>query len=62
MQAAVDLARQSDVAIVVGGLTAEWEAEGSDRSTMDLPGRQHELIEKVREVRSLRIPHLTDDC
>lgn len=47
MQAAVDLARESDVAVIVAGLTSEWEAEGSDRPTADLPGRQHELIEKV---------------
>lgn len=33
MQAAVDLAKESDVAVVVAGLTAEWEAEGSDRPT-----------------------------
>ncbi|KAG8855137.1 hypothetical protein FRB96_007175 [Tulasnella sp. 330] len=47
MQAAVDLAKESDVVVVVAGLTSEWEAEGSDRPTADLPGRQHELIEKV---------------
>ncbi|KAG8996030.1 hypothetical protein FRB93_000992 [Tulasnella sp. JGI-2019a] len=47
MQAAVDLAKESDVAVIIAGLTSEWEAEGSDRPTADLPGRQHELIEKV---------------
>ncbi|KAG8851519.1 hypothetical protein FRB96_009192 [Tulasnella sp. 330] len=49
MQAAVDLAKGSDVAVVVAGLTSEWEAEGADRPTMDLPARQHELIQKVIE-------------
>ncbi|KAG8948268.1 hypothetical protein FRC04_009906 [Tulasnella sp. 424] len=44
---AVTLAKNSDAAILVVGLTSEWEAEGSDRPTMDLPARQHELIEKV---------------
>lgn len=28
MKDAVELARQSDVAIIVGGLTHEWESEG----------------------------------
>lgn len=28
MEHAVELARQSDVAIIVGGLTHEWESEG----------------------------------
>ncbi|KAG9014376.1 hypothetical protein FRB94_012782 [Tulasnella sp. JGI-2019a] len=50
MQAAVDLAKESDVAVIVAGLTSEWEAEGSDRPTLDLPARQHELIQKVIEV------------
>jgi beta-glucosidase len=35
------------VAIVVAGLTAEWEAEGFDRANMKLPGRQDELIAAV---------------
>ena len=44
---AVELAKHADVAIVIAGLTAEWEAEGFDRINMDLPGAQNELIEKV---------------
>lgn len=54
MQAAVDLAKESDVVVIVAGLTSEWEAEGSDRTTADLPGRQHELIEKVDKVQLLK--------
>ncbi|KAG8904325.1 hypothetical protein FRB99_001910 [Tulasnella sp. 403] len=49
MEDAVKLAKESDVAVVIAGLTSEWEAEGSDRPTMDLPGRQHELIQKVAD-------------
>ncbi|HEX8990939.1 MAG TPA: glycoside hydrolase family 3 C-terminal domain-containing protein [Anaerolineales bacterium] len=44
---AVLLAKQADVAIVVAGLTNEWESEGYDRASMSLPGRQDELIAKV---------------
>ena len=47
IQTAVDLASQSDVAIVVAGLTPEWESEGFDRETMQLAGQQNELIIRV---------------
>jgi beta-glucosidase len=43
------VARDADVAILVVGLDAEWESEGYDRQTMDLPkdGSQDRLIEAV---------------
>ena len=41
------LAGASDVAIVFGGLTPEWEAEGFDRPDLLLPRRQNELISAV---------------
>lgn len=44
---ALDLAKSSEVAIVIAGLTPEWESEGFDRVDMRLPGGQDELIEKV---------------
>ncbi|HEX5615040.1 MAG TPA: glycoside hydrolase family 3 C-terminal domain-containing protein [Acidimicrobiia bacterium] len=44
---AVDLARDCDAAIVVVGTDGEWETEGNDRTTMDLPGRQDELVARV---------------
>jgi beta-glucosidase len=44
---AVALAARSDVAIVVAGLTAEWESEGFDRGDMELPRDQARLIEAV---------------
>lgn len=47
MDDAVGLAARSDVAIVFAGMTNEWESEGYDRSDMELPGDQVELIEKV---------------
>lgn len=41
------LAGEADLAVVVAGLTPEWEAEGQDRASMDLPGKQNQLIERV---------------
>ncbi len=49
LQEAVDAAKAADVAVVIVGLDAEWESEGYDRQTMDLPfdGSQDRLIEAV---------------
>ncbi|KAF2118271.1 glycoside hydrolase superfamily [Lophiotrema nucula] len=49
LQEAADAAREADVAVLVVGLDAEWESEGYDRQTMDLPknGSQDRLIEAV---------------
>ncbi|KAJ4355204.1 hypothetical protein N0V95_003164 [Ascochyta clinopodiicola] len=49
LQEAADTARDADVAVLVVGLDAEWESEGYDRQTMDLPkdGSQDRLIEAV---------------
>ena len=44
VQAAVDLAKESDVAVVVAGL---YEAEARDRGELDLPTDQDELIDAV---------------
>ena len=50
IQAAVDLAAKADVAIVVAGLTPEWESEGFDRPDMMLVGQQNELIARVAAI------------
>ena len=42
--------RDADVAVVVVGLDGDWETEGRDRESLDLPGRQVELIEAVAAV------------
>ncbi|TVQ97559.1 MAG: beta-glucosidase [Spirochaetaceae bacterium] len=47
IQSAVDRAAAADVAVVVAGLTREWESEGFDRADMRLVGRQDELISRV---------------
>jgi beta-glucosidase len=44
---AVDLAADADLAIVIVGTNDDWESEGYDRDTIDLPGRQDELIANV---------------
>ena len=41
------IAANSDVAIVVVGLTPEWESEGFDRPNLRLPGDQDRLIADV---------------
>lgn len=44
---AADLARKSDVAILFLGTNLRVEAEGRDRSSLDLPGSQEQLLEAV---------------
>jgi beta-glucosidase len=44
---AVAAAARADVAVLVVGTTDEWESEGYDRTTMDLPGDQDELVTRV---------------
>ena len=47
MERAEAAAAAADVAVVVVGNDADWETEGRDRTSMDLPGRQDELVERV---------------
>ncbi|KAG9233164.1 glycoside hydrolase superfamily [Amylocarpus encephaloides] len=51
LQQAVDAAKAADVAVVIVGLDEEWESEGYDRQTMDLPkdGSQDRLVDAVLE-------------
>jgi beta-glucosidase len=46
MNEAIKLAKKSDIAIVVVGIE---EGEFRDRSSLDLPGRQEELIQRISE-------------
>lgn len=50
MERAIAAARDADAAIVVVGTSEEWETEGRDRESIDLPLRQAELIERVAAV------------
>jgi len=47
LREAAELAAASDVAIVVVGLSADWESEGFDRANLALPCNQDELIYTV---------------
>lgn len=47
---AVAAAADADVAIVVVGTNDEWETEGHDRDSIELPGRQDELVHAVAAV------------
>ncbi|QDZ16826.1 beta-glucosidase [Humibacter ginsenosidimutans] len=46
---AVAAAAAADVAVVIVGTNPETESEGWDRPTLDLPGRQNELVRRVAE-------------
>ncbi|GAB3462524.1 glycoside hydrolase family 3 C-terminal domain-containing protein [Streptomonospora sediminis] len=47
IEEAVRTAAGADVAIVIAATTEEVESEGFDRDTLDLPGRQNELVARV---------------
>ena len=44
---AVAAAERADAVIVIVGTNNDWETEGHDRHSLDLPGDQAELIERV---------------
>jgi len=50
LESAIQLAKDSDAVIAIVGLNADWETEGYDRTTLDLPGRTNELIQKLTAV------------
>ncbi|MBX4961602.1 glycoside hydrolase family 3 C-terminal domain-containing protein [Rhizobium binae] len=47
IEAAVETARNADVALLFVGRDGEWDTEGLDLPNMRLPGRQEELIERI---------------
>ena len=47
VEEAAGTARECDAAIVVVGTNDYWESESYDRTSMDLPGQQEELVERV---------------
>jgi len=49
IEQAVALARRSDVVIAFLGTNLKVEAEGRDRTTLDLPGSQEQLLEAVHK-------------
>ncbi|MCS5635616.1 MAG: glycoside hydrolase family 3 C-terminal domain-containing protein, partial [Myxococcota bacterium] len=47
LSAAVAAAESADAVVMVVGTNSDWESEGHDRASMDLPGEQDELIRRV---------------
>ena len=47
IEQAVSLAKEVDAVVMVVGTNSDWETEGNDRSTLQLPGDQDELIDRV---------------
>ncbi|KAK3377704.1 glycosyl hydrolase family 3 N terminal domain-containing protein [Podospora didyma] len=47
IQKAVALAKDAEQVIICAGLNADWEQEGLDRDTMDLPGLMDKMIAAV---------------
>jgi beta-glucosidase len=47
MVEAVKLASEADAVVAFIGLNGDWETEGNDRVSLDLPGRTNELVEKI---------------
>ena len=52
---AVDAAASADLSIVIVGTNDNWESEGWDRETLELPGAQDELVRRVAEVSSATV-------
>ncbi len=50
IQAAVELAKKSEIAVVFVGLTDEYEAEGFDRTHMNLPEAHDKLVKEILKV------------
>jgi len=44
---ALKAAAAADAVVMVVGTNSDWESEGHDRKSMDLPGEQNELIRRV---------------
>ena len=50
LKEAIDLAADCDAALILAGLSPEWESEGFDRESLKLPGDQDDLIQEVAKV------------
>ena len=50
LQEAITLAKESDVAFIFAGLPDSFESEGFDRTHLNMPANQNELIARISEV------------
>lgn len=47
---AIKIAKENNVVIIFAGLTENYESEGMDRTTLDLPQNQNKLIDEISNV------------
>lgn len=47
---AIKLAQKSEIAVIFAGLTENYESEGMDRKTLELPQNQNKLIEEICKI------------
>lgn len=50
LQEAITVAKESDVAVIFAGLPDSFESEGFDRTHLNMPANQNELIARISEV------------
>ena len=50
LQEAITLVKESDVAVIFAGLPDSFESEGFDRTHLNMPANQNELIARISEV------------
>lgn len=50
LQEAITLAKESDVAVIFAGLPDSFESEGFDRTHLNMPANQNELIARISKV------------
>jgi beta-glucosidase len=59
---AVNAAREAEVALVFAGADEEVDTEGQDRSYINLPGAQHELVQAVYAANPRTILVISSNC
>ncbi|MBS2210313.1 glycoside hydrolase family 3 C-terminal domain-containing protein [Carboxylicivirga mesophila] len=60
VEEAVQLAKESDVALVFAGLPLHYESEGIDRKHIDMPAAHNQLIAEVAKVQNNTVAVLTN--
>ncbi|MBR8534454.1 glycoside hydrolase family 3 C-terminal domain-containing protein [Carboxylicivirga sediminis] len=60
IEEAVQLAKESDVALVFAGLPLHYESEGIDRKHIDMPAAHNQLIAEVAKIQNNTVAVLTN--
>lgn len=50
LEESIKIAKESEVVLIFAGLTENYESEGIDRNTLELPANQNELINEICKV------------